>query len=737
MTSNGKDDGPKLREEKNYREFYPSLADTQLLPLIFDIKNVKNLNLPEMDQSNNDLLSHTIQCKQTIFNGKINTEPLIIGNTVANFRKCKFNIAELAKDIDNAMVEKDLIYEQSKPRLKKKKVAVQSDLGAQINNAESLLSSSYMLKIRHDFNKQNQIFNMKDLIRDSPGLKNFKIQYDMDEQDFLFIKHLNEIYPDLNLNELQFEALISILEYQWSYMQSHFPIPAPPLASFDQLCSVCNTEETSTNNIIFCDSCNVAVHQDCYGILFIPPGPWLCRPCIQKNLTLTKPYCCVCPEIGGPLKQTSCGTWVHVWCAVWVRELCFGNWHYLEPVEGIEKIPASRWRLVCSICKMKRGACIQCTNKSCFTAFHVSCAMKAGYQMTQLETGSLAEMALGNEKLECFCDKHSDSIPDIENRIQEIRDEVWEINTFAILDDNVTGKNHSPLDDTISNIRKFPTAPMIFVHQLQSVLSQLMINNNGLRNISIDICKYWSLKRELNDGAPLFEPNNSHVYSFDLLDEGQINDRLEFGKILSPDLASLQELSKLVYKRSNSLIEKVTNDRLIHDIIQNPDLFVLNSIIIKKFVISDIFKQLKFSLVDPKYKDVLRMCEERKFKKATDFYKAINQMFDEILESPDTSRVLGKNIEKAQGILGVASGSLTNNNLKEMLEQDFSIYDSLNTKELEWNSFFALKTEGLSDVEELDDSDKSRLDDILSDKFVKPRTKIKIKPRRLRSRRRR
>jgi len=733
MTSNGKDDGPKLREENNYKEFYPSLDDTQLIPLIFDVESVTGLKLPEFEESYNDKSKHTvIQYKQTIIDGKINTEPLVIGNTVANFHKCKFDISELAKDIETNT--KTIEMEQQPKSSKKRKISTQKTHREQIDNME-LSSLSYMVKIRHDSSEQNQVFNMRDLIRDSPGLKNFKIQYDMDEQDILFIRHLNKLYPDLNLNDLQFEALISILEFQWSYMQSHFPIPAPPLASFEQLCSVCNTEETTSNIIIFCDSCNVAVHQDCYGILFIPPGPWLCRPCIQKNLTLTKPYCCVCPEIGGPLKQTSCGTWVHVWCAVWVRELCFGNWHYLEPVEGIEKIPASRWRLVCSICKLKRGACIQCSNKNCFTAFHVSCAMKAGYQMTHLVTGSLAEMALGGENLECFCDKHSVTIPGVEDRIQEQKDEVHELNTFDLLDNTVTGKKHSTLDDTISNIRKFPIAPMIFVNQLQSVLSQTVTNNNILRNASLDICKYWSLKRELNDGAPLFEPANVNIYSYDLLDNNQINDRLAFCKILSPDLMSLKELSNLVYDRNNILIKKVATDRMINDIIKDPELFTLNNIIIKKFMSSDIFKQLKYSVEESKFKDVLRMCEERHFNSISDFYSIINQMFNEISESPDTSRVLSKNVEKARVALGITPSSMVKDSFQDMLKQDFIIQDSLNIEELQWKSFLAMKNEGLSDVEELGDSDKSHLDDILNGNSTNARTKIKRKTRKLRSRR--
>lgn len=43
----------------------------------------------------------------------------------------------------------------------------------------------------------------------------------------------------------------------------------------DPPCAIClQAEVYDTNEIIFCDKCNVAVHQRCYDVAEIPLGPW-------------------------------------------------------------------------------------------------------------------------------------------------------------------------------------------------------------------------------------------------------------------------------------------------------------------------------------------------------------------------------------------------------------------------------------------------------------------------------
>ena len=56
--------------------------------------------------------------------------------------------------------------------------------------------------------------------------------------------------------------------------------------------------------------------------------------------------CVLCPNSYGAFKQTTTGQWAHLLCAIWVPETGVVNTVYMEPVDGLEVIPKSRWKLV-------------------------------------------------------------------------------------------------------------------------------------------------------------------------------------------------------------------------------------------------------------------------------------------------------------------------------------------------------------------------------------------------------
>jgi hypothetical protein len=47
-----------------------------------------------------------------------------------------------------------------------------------------------------------------------------------------------------------------------------------------QGCNVCGDGTSDDlNQILFCDGCNVPIHQHCYGVDLIPEGEWFCQRC--------------------------------------------------------------------------------------------------------------------------------------------------------------------------------------------------------------------------------------------------------------------------------------------------------------------------------------------------------------------------------------------------------------------------------------------------------------------------
>jgi len=164
----------------------------------------------------------------------------------------------------------------------------------------------------------------------------------------------------------------------------------PPGISEVRVCCIClGTHSSDLNEVVECDSCGILVHEGCYGVTesnsisstasSCSTEPWFCEPC-QGHVT--NPTCQLCPNLGGALKETDTGLWVHLVCALYVPGIAFGELDKLTQVTLFE-MPYNRWGAKsCALCSdpwlSRTGVCIGCDAGMCRTFFHVTCAQREG-----------------------------------------------------------------------------------------------------------------------------------------------------------------------------------------------------------------------------------------------------------------------------------------------------------------------------------------------------------------------
>ncbi len=248
------------------------------------------------------------------------------------------------------------------------------------------------------------------------------VEYDMDEEDYQWLSLMNEERKGQGLTSVPqdvFEILMDRLEKECIFESQTFADgeDRKNMYNIDEnaVCCICNDGEChNTNAILFCDMCNLAVHQECYGVPYIPEGQWLCRRCIESPSRGVD--CALCPNKGGAFKRTLDARWAHVICAIWIPEVQFANPVFLEPIDGIKEIPSARWRLTCYICRRRMGACIQCSKSNCCTAFHVTCAQQAQLYM------KIEPAKGGAVKKTAYCDAHTP--PSVKRKLEKAAKEL-------------------------------------------------------------------------------------------------------------------------------------------------------------------------------------------------------------------------------------------------------------------------------------------------------------------------
>ncbi|KAM0246232.1 hypothetical protein ACHAP5_004854 [Fusarium lateritium] len=448
-----------------------------------------------------------------------------------------------------------------------------------------------------------------------------RVEYDMDEQDDMWLEHYNAHRKQNELEEITreiFEITMTKIEKEWHALEKRIPKPNPkppqthrPRSSSaaavngepqggeepDSKCVICDDGDCeNTNAIVFCDGCNLAVHQECYGVPFIPEGQWLCRKCMLCGRGV--PTCIFCPNTDGAFKQTSAQTWAHLLCAMWIPEVSLGNHTFMEPIMDVEKVPKNRWKLTCYICRQRMGACIQCGNKNCYQAFHVTCARRSRlFLKMKTSQGALAVLD-GGMVLKAFCDKHCPLDYAQEHSVHQatkaakkfykrtMRGRIWADNTAvanAIVAQQLNALNGQPSDESQAGNKnstpgdkgqspkwKLPSgAPIIPQAVFEVVEASIQRFPFRKRKDYLgEACRYWTLKREARRGAALLKRLQLQMESFSSMEltrrdfaamgpsgKTRLVRRIEFAEGLIKELEQLKDLAGNLVEREQIKVD--------------------------------------------------------------------------------------------------------------------------------------------------------------------------------------
>ncbi|XP_012280063.1 peregrin isoform X2 [Orussus abietinus] len=397
-----------------------------------------------------------------------------------------------------------------------------------------------------------------------------EVEYDLDEEDSAWLSIVNErrlasgLAPPMEADT--FELLMDRLEKE-SYFQQQsngnggsgvggtgggtggsvgsggLSGGSANVAALDEdaVCCICMDGECQNSNaILFCDMCNLAVHQDCYGVPYIPEGQWLCRRCLQSPSRAVD--CVLCPNRGGAFKQTDRpSTWAHVVCALWIPEVRFANTVFLEPIDSIESIPAARWRLTCCVCKRRAaGACIQCHKSNCYAAFHVTCAQQAGLCM-RMRTVQPANGEPMLVQKTAYCEAHTPADYQPSTNPADARRRA------------IANKKSSS-----APVISIPTIPPERIREIASLAEGLPRKSQLIQRL----IAYWTLKRQYRNGVPLLrrlQSTHPHARPPPLTDctspapdgesRGELYRQLKYWQCLRQDLERARLLCELVRKR--------------------------------------------------------------------------------------------------------------------------------------------------------------------------------------------
>jgi NuA3 HAT complex component NTO1 len=252
------------------------------------------------------------------------------------------------------------------------------------------------------------------------------------------------------------------------------------------------------------------------------------------------------------------------------------------------------------------GASIQCANKNCFVAFHVTCARRARlFLKMKSNHGGLA--TLDSSSLKAYCDKHVPSDWRRDQRVDDafyeaqqfyrssMRDKIWADSQAAAVSyisqtpQHGYNGHHGGLAGGSPNKRKrgqiikatwklpsgAPVIPISLFNTVESSLSRFAIRKR--KEYAIDACKYWTLKREARRGAALLKRLQLQMDTFSSMEitrrdftamgaAGRLKllRRIEFATQLKQDLEKLRILCDEVKRRER---DKLIEAEMLRDVV--------------------------------------------------------------------------------------------------------------------------------------------------------------------------
>ena len=298
----------------------------------------------------------------------------------------------------------------------------------------------------------------------------------------------------------------------------------------------------------------------------------------------------------------------------------------------VEKVPKTRWKLSCYLCNQRMGACIQCGNKSCYQAFHVTCARRAHLFLKMKNNHGTLAVLDGNTVLKAFCDKHCPPDYAKDNEVahatreaknfykRTMRGRLWADSQASASAMAATHRHavteHQPDESQLTGAKvamalgdgkkkggqpqkpiwKLPSGAPVIPQFVFNIVEKSIhrFNIHKRKEYAADACRYWTLKREARRGAALLKRLQLQMETFSSMEITRRNfagmgsagrprlaRRIEFAQSLIQDLEKLKSLADDVLAREGEKYKAVELEEDVVDTVYFPVAKLLPPIIDK------------------------------------------------------------------------------------------------------------------------------------------------------------